>query len=119
MQCIGRDIPIELQVRQCILLATHLFFIFFTLAFFSPYPQLPSPETLAFIYYTSGTTGDPKGVMITNENLVSIASALTKGIDELVSNPNDLLHYNVYWLIYTGSVIKAPSAVNSIQAYRV
>jgi len=30
-----------------------------------------SPEDLAFLYYTSGTTGNPKGVMITHRNLLS------------------------------------------------
>ena len=37
-----------------------------------PAPELPSnPDSLAIIMYTSGTTGDPKGVMITHGNLFS------------------------------------------------
>jgi long-subunit acyl-CoA synthetase (AMP-forming) len=35
-----------------------------------------APEDLALIVYTSGTTGDPKGAMITHGNLVAEADAL-------------------------------------------
>ena len=37
-----------------------------------------SPEDLASIVYTSGTTGDPKGVMLTHDNLVSNVHATLK-----------------------------------------
>ena len=32
----------------------------------------PKPETIYMICYTSGTTGDPKGVMIAHESFVSL-----------------------------------------------
>jgi long-chain acyl-CoA synthetase len=38
----------------------------------------PGPDTVACIMYTSGTTGPPKGVVLTNSNLIaSVASVMT------------------------------------------
>ena len=39
-------------------------------------PASPSPEHLAALLYTSGTTADPKGVMLTHSNLVGEANAV-------------------------------------------
>lgn len=41
-------------------------------------PSLPSlsPESLAFLQYTSGSTGDPRGVEVTHRNLVENLAAL-------------------------------------------
>ena len=39
------------------------------------------PNSLATILYTSGTTGEPKGVMLTQQNLVSNARAATEGFE--------------------------------------
>ena len=36
----------------------------------------PSPDALALLMYTSGTTGKPKGVMLTQANLAANAAAI-------------------------------------------
>jgi long-chain acyl-CoA synthetase len=38
----------------------------------------PNPENIALMLYTSGTTGDPKGVMISFDNIMSQVEALSK-----------------------------------------
>ncbi|XP_064333631.1 long-chain-fatty-acid--CoA ligase 1 isoform X3 [Camelus dromedarius] len=41
-------------------------------------PKPPAPEDVAVICFTSGTTGNPKGAMITHRNVVSDCSAFVK-----------------------------------------
>ena len=43
----------------------------------------PKPEDLCTIMYTSGTTGDPKGVMIKHKNMVAELQAIDKLFDTL------------------------------------
>jgi acyl-CoA synthetase (AMP-forming)/AMP-acid ligase II len=55
-------------------------------------PKAPSAEEVAFLQYTSGSTSEPKGVMITHGNL---AHNLTLIIRELKANQSTV---NVSWL---------------------
>ena len=51
-------------------------------AFYAREPNPPSSQDLATIMYTSGTTGNPKGVMITHLNIVSmLAGSVKAGIE--------------------------------------
>ncbi|XP_030058592.1 long-chain-fatty-acid--CoA ligase 5 [Microcaecilia unicolor] len=48
-------------------------------------PIPPKPEDLSIVCFTSGTTGDPKGAMLTHENIVADASAFLKNIESSIA----------------------------------
>lgn len=51
-----------------------------------PAPALPAASDVAAIVYTSGTTGKPKGVMLTHANVVADVAAF---VDRLAPNEHD------------------------------
>uniref|UniRef100_A0A8C2AQA4 Long-chain-fatty-acid--CoA ligase n=1 Tax=Cyprinus carpio TaxID=7962 RepID=A0A8C2AQA4_CYPCA len=46
-------------------------------------PVPPKPDDLSIICFTSGTTGDPKGAMLTHENVVADAAGVVKTFEVL------------------------------------
>ncbi|KAJ8015157.1 hypothetical protein DPEC_G00023230 [Dallia pectoralis] len=47
-------------------------------------PMPPSPKDMAVVCFTSGTTGNPKGAMLTHENVVSNISAFVRLIEDYI-----------------------------------
>lgn len=55
-------------------------------------PIPPSPEDLSIVCFTSGTTGNPKGVMLTHGNVVADFSGFLKVTDKVIfPNQDDCL----------------------------
>lgn len=56
-------------------------------------PDLSKPNGIAYILYTSGTTGKPKGVMVENHSVVNYSEAFEK---EMKIGPGDvMLQYSI------------------------
>jgi len=51
------------------------------------------PDDLATLVYTSGTTGRPKGVMLTHRNIVSDLRAVLEAVPELLDRPHRFLSF--------------------------
>ena len=47
----------------------------------TPVKSDADPEDIAFIFYTSGTTGNPKGVLLSNKNVVADANGINAALN--------------------------------------
>jgi long-chain acyl-CoA synthetase len=82
------------------------------------------PHDVGMINYTSGTTGLPKGSMITHKNMYSVA----KGQDEVDEAQDDFEYvsflplpwigeqeFGVYWALYKAFTVNFPEKVETVQ----
>ena len=78
-------------------------------------PPGPAPQALALLMYTSGTTGKPKGVMLTQANLCANAHAISAehelGRDDRVAAVLPLYHINAFAVTLLAPLAHAGSLV--------
>lgn len=53
-------------------------------------PPRLSADDLAWLFYTSGTTGQPKGVMLSHQNLIAMSLAYTMDVDRVDAGDHSL-----------------------------
>jgi long-chain acyl-CoA synthetase len=83
-----------------------------------------SPDEVGLIVYTSGTTGQPKGSMITHRNMTSIGRFLDE-VDEARETDNYVSflplswigeqHFALYWSLTKGFTVNFPEKVGTTQ----
>jgi long-chain acyl-CoA synthetase len=56
-------------------------------------PMPPKPNDVAVIMYTSGSTGNPKGVMLTHANLISAITGARLHLRNLISSKDYYLAF--------------------------
>lgn len=68
-------------------------------------PIPPSPESVVSICYTSGTTGNPKGVLLTHLNLVSNTAAVAKMLPKSLAITSEDSHISYLPLAHMFEVV--------------
>jgi len=56
-------------------------------------PETPGPDDLAVIMYTSGSTGNPKGVMISHSNILSAVEGGYRGVNVAIDSQDTYISY--------------------------
>ncbi|SAM02880.1 hypothetical protein [Absidia glauca] len=56
-------------------------------------PRRPEPEDLCCIMYTSGSTGNPKGVILSHKNIVAAIAGVDRLLCRVVSSADTMLAY--------------------------
>lgn len=54
--------------------------------------SLLTPEDMCMICYTSGTTGVPKGALLTHGNMIAVSTAVVQYIDTIGGLTNEDIH---------------------------
>jgi long-chain acyl-CoA synthetase len=90
-------------------------------------PASPSPDDLAALLYTSGTTADPKGVMLTHANLVgeanSVFGVVTIGPSDALLGILPMFHVlaqmaNLFLPLFNGSRVVYLETLNTTELLR-
>ncbi|KAI7842012.1 hypothetical protein COHA_004213 [Chlorella ohadii] len=93
----GKGEPQGVEAAKAAGVAVYSFAEFLELGRANPAPASPpKPEDLCTIMYTSGTTGDPKGVLITHSMVLSIIASMMAFLDDLSGGQQFLGPDDVY-----------------------
>lgn len=69
------------------------------------FPNLPAPDDIAYVMYTSGTTGNPKGAIIHHKNLVASIAAVMISLPALNKNDVYLSYLPLAHIFEAGAVM--------------